>query len=59
MIELNSEMTHAEMVAYFDAAQKMLSDLMIKVKAREAAKKKAGKVRISNRLTSNFQSSSE
>jgi hypothetical protein len=59
MIELNNKMSHAELVAYFAAAQKMLSDLMIKVKAKEAAKKKVGKVRISNRLTSNFQSSSE
>ena len=39
MIELNSEMTHAELVAWFDATQKMLSDLMIKAKAREATKK--------------------
>ena len=45
MIEINNEMTHAELVAYFAAAQKMLSDLMVKVNARKAAKKKAGKVK--------------
>jgi hypothetical protein len=43
MIELNNEMTHAEMVAYFAAAHKMLSDLMASKDREKAAKKKLAK----------------
>ena len=43
MSELNNEMTHAETVAYFDAAQKMLSDLMAAKDREKAAKKKRAK----------------
>lgn len=40
MIEINSEMSQAELVAYFTAARQRINDLLVKVKAREAAKKK-------------------
>ena len=39
MIELNNKMSHAEMVAWFDDAQKKIDDLLQKAKAREATKK--------------------
>ena len=40
MIELNNEMTQAELVAYFTAARQRINDLLVKINAREAAKKK-------------------
>lgn len=43
MIEINSEMTREELVAYFANANKLLSDLMAKKDREKAAKKKLAK----------------
>jgi hypothetical protein len=37
MIEINSEMSQAELVAYFTAARQRINDLLVKINAREAA----------------------